>query len=770
MAIQEFSVKSNTRNQVRILHVSDFHFKPETNTVNDLAHFEEAVRTAKRDIWINKSEEQKFDLVIMTGDMADHGIGDSHHREVLMAARDYLLQIANNFCVNGSAGLVVVPGNHDYRWAGNIPDKKAQETFDEVFRNYSSHRIFKFDNAFPVFVACFDSNQCPNGETKLEFARGCIDIARLNGDGEDFQSVGARFPRARRIALVHHHPLPIPGAERTALKTRLEKILKVPLEGAPEYMLLRNAGVFLQKLLDHGFELLLHGHLHEPGFSRVHLTTADGLEKWIEVVACGSILDGAELSFNTINISTESIEVRTHPWTAEGQARQVRRMPTATYDVRRLSHLTDGAASVASRFSSETWLVHLDHGDLETIEYDKGYHCIGEEPQHGLKISTMAQALTQTEWKAKRLPDGEIISSTPKSVQGHAGPVEYAIQFDPPLTRGGAEADVVCWYLHRGAMYRSKEDKEFCGETEDLEHDHVTQTLIRPKDKMVIQVRFLTEKPERVPKELIFEVFDPDGNRCEGEMRSGHVTFGYRKPSEAAVFGELTGIPAEATLVVHRPRVGYKYALRWSLPSDPQLNPVPVSRRRKKLTSLADDVATIRKCQAFLNEVLNALKQYSSSTDDMVAHIFGFKEVKNQKDNNEKGLPDTSRLREPLVFRKLVPIANSGAPPNDPLARKEFVYGHDVIGASFRWREPVAFIRRDTEFRFFRRVESDGLEYLVALPLLLSNGAAAGVVALASMNEHSPMFELCTKGSLNKVTDEVNRVFRVSFPEISQDL
>jgi predicted phosphodiesterase len=150
----------------------------------------------------------------------------------------------------------------------------------------------------PVLLAMLDSN--PRGGVNA--ATGHVDnddLLYLQGELRD-----KKGPYVARIAIVHHHVLPIAFASGVARKT-----------GEP-MMVLRNAGAVLRILADAKFDLILHGHWHKSQFARIDFGSDDGDSYPIAVVSAGSAAMTApdNTSANSINLiriaETGRIEVK----------------------------------------------------------------------------------------------------------------------------------------------------------------------------------------------------------------------------------------------------------------------------------------------------------------------------------------------------------------------------------------------------------------------------------------------------------------------------
>jgi 3',5'-cyclic AMP phosphodiesterase CpdA len=120
----------------------------------------------------------------------------------------------------------------------------------------------------------------------VRWARGYIIEAQFDSSlerlktrtlgGESAMSSGS--PRYR-IALLHHHPLPIPYDS-----------------GQEAMMVMENAGAFLSEISNQQIPLVLHGHKHHRHFSRVTINAGDNGEFEAAVLATGSATAGKRQS------------------------------------------------------------------------------------------------------------------------------------------------------------------------------------------------------------------------------------------------------------------------------------------------------------------------------------------------------------------------------------------------------------------------------------------------------------------------------------------
>ena len=107
-----------------------------------------------------------------------------------------------------------------------------------------------------------------------------------------------------RIAVVHHHPLPI------------------PYDKAQEaMMIMEDAGAFLSEISGMEIPLVLHGHKHHHHFSRVTINAGTTEQFEASVLAAGTATAGrreGRFGFNFNLIEIEGGNARIYPWVATG--------------------------------------------------------------------------------------------------------------------------------------------------------------------------------------------------------------------------------------------------------------------------------------------------------------------------------------------------------------------------------------------------------------------------------------------------------------------
>ncbi|MCU1347561.1 MAG: hypothetical protein JWO56_591, partial [Acidobacteria bacterium] len=141
-----------------------------------------------------------------------------------------------------------------------------------------------------LFVHPFDSNE---PQWVADMASGFFrpaEFSRFREAVEEVRQSGkGQWDSTTRIALLHHHAMPIPAAEQRKL------------DNMEEFLVLRNAGTFMSEMLHNRMDVILHGHKHCPSTSNASFLD-EGIARTIAVVAGGSA--GAVVEHPVYNILT----------------------------------------------------------------------------------------------------------------------------------------------------------------------------------------------------------------------------------------------------------------------------------------------------------------------------------------------------------------------------------------------------------------------------------------------------------------------------------
>jgi 3',5'-cyclic AMP phosphodiesterase CpdA len=215
--------------------------------------------------------------------------------------------------VRGLGSMLVVPGNHDVVYDKSSPSLRlanytwfTNSLFGSGFADSdpSNWELVRDDfDATGVISACLNSSMYVE-KGKADQDRGNIDLDQLTKLDRSLKGIApGRLQGAIKVALIHHHPVLIPG-------------LAEPGRG---YDAVLNSGRLLAILRKHGFHVVLHGHKHDPYVFTEDSRSAHraSLQNPI-LVAAGGSLGSTELPTNRWNCYNR-ISIKWHP--SAGQAR-----------------------------------------------------------------------------------------------------------------------------------------------------------------------------------------------------------------------------------------------------------------------------------------------------------------------------------------------------------------------------------------------------------------------------------------------------------------
>jgi 3',5'-cyclic AMP phosphodiesterase CpdA len=772
-------LESYRKDAIVALHLSDLHWIPGSDPNGGcFLHLTKRLTELAQEKRLDASGNAKpFDLVLVTGDLVDNSKLSSKKRlQALEEVKRFLLNLCNQWSLNDKRALVVIPGNHDYRWFGITGDTIAKAAFKEFFQQWMTHRLIEFREArMKLLIACFDSIF-----KKGDNARGYVDPDEIARVGKDISNA-TLGSEVIRLALVHHHPLPVWRAETQKKVHILDYIFGRRLVGGDEYMLLRNSGIFLKNLLEKDFRLVLHGHLHESGYWRALTRTNSDEDKWLEVLSgasAGRVDRANRYSFNSITIYRDGfIEGEQYAFDEEGQSEPRKIIPFTPYSVIRTSraqlirdeqelpkNLQIEATRAASEKYVQFWDVHLAQGDYTSTEIHHKFRAI-DKPVDKVIGSTASIAMTLTDDFGKKISGSSVISWE-KPKQGENG-IQFEIGFSPPLEKDTPH-DFVTTYNYRGIMFRSKEDQIQLGaKQKDWGWDQIGQTIQRPTEQLYIKLRFFLDEQDPWVPEVQFEVRDIFNNLCKREMNGDHVFFDYPSKDVLEIMGKAR--PVEAILSVYKPRVSYKYILKWALPDKDRVHEPVMSLTRRRLLSsrLKGGVEARQRANTLIKNLFACANEFylthfeTSLKHNDVGYLFIVKE-------RDLPLQIGDKSNEPFRVSEMVCAESTGDLDRDPIAFSPVAYGKNVVGTCFRRREPVYFSLADRALEVFENVPN-AYHYLIALPLADPGnpGLPIAVFALGSREETSALHKLIqNKEGLNRLTEKLREYWLPRCAEI----
>ncbi len=273
-----------SEDQLVIAHLSDLHVGSDSD---------EAWISIKRLL-----SEERPHLLIVTGDLAENPWPRLHK-----TVKEKLIDLCDACGMPKNAlerRLLIIPGNHDCGIKGNIGLWPV--TWWPMKSHFSvwlkkPYALFEKDK---IVFFLFDSNP-----TLYRFATGYVSSTALDTFDSEWTNMQKQvhgFDEFIKIALVHHHPLPIPYSEHFE-----------------SYLVLRNAGEFVRRLTQKKIDLILHGHKHNQVVSNLELGTVMSGDIPLTVIASGATTkrqeapNGCNLIYINRNRTIEVVQAYKRP-------------------------------------------------------------------------------------------------------------------------------------------------------------------------------------------------------------------------------------------------------------------------------------------------------------------------------------------------------------------------------------------------------------------------------------------------------------------------
>jgi predicted MPP superfamily phosphohydrolase len=514
---------------IGIVHISDLHLTTagakeifDSHVINDIRGF-------------------KPSLIVVTGDLLDHP-----NEEEFEAVRQRFQTLCENCELDYRERLIVVPGNHDYRFYGLMGKKVTLQDsgFEKAFPGWQRPRFFAFGKQ-SISIFCFDSN---TNDPRINFARGKVgqaEYGRFSREyGELQNQYKAAFDGSYKICLLHHHPLPIAQTETDHLFDN------------DAFLGLEDAGTFMQEMVENHIDLVLHGHKHFPFFARTKFITAKHGERELTILAAGSTCKpGLGAQGNGYNLITlkdnNTIEVAQRFRDTSGGFKLRQQISVMTYEMYRERRYLEALKQRPYMIEVERHNILINEfGDSECLEEYRNFRVSPDQQVSGLPVSSKTFAgtfkgfsafsrsntMSDPRWKIDE-------DSTERFFKGR-------IDFGKQVTYETGPISFDSFYYHFNAFALDKEQgKRLYGDDGD---EYYVSYVGYPVGTLLIMIRL----PEDI-KTSSFDVivWEEDRNRNSDEeeycRRSLHIS-------------ELT---RTATLIVPKPLLHFSYGISWQLPS-----------------------------------------------------------------------------------------------------------------------------------------------------------------------------------------------------------
>ena len=267
--------------------------------ISDL-HMNRKVQSSLTDMLCRIIKKLDPGILIISGDLANQPVPWQMNKAARFVAK--LQQLC------GSATIMVMPGNHDFKLWGNFGLRRLTRIPFEVYfrRNglakgmgwrVKEYLKLTFQSLWPKSLAMREpviNNVCnPTGVAVFAINSNTLTEMMAAGkvEAHDLQDLYHQYDQCKEslksanedldfyytIAAVHHHPAPIADAPSDAI-ARIQD----------SFMIFYNAGLFVRELSRRGFNLVLHGHKHVAGFLRIGCEFQDQGRTVLPVGAAGS--------------------------------------------------------------------------------------------------------------------------------------------------------------------------------------------------------------------------------------------------------------------------------------------------------------------------------------------------------------------------------------------------------------------------------------------------------------------------------------------------
>ncbi len=689
-----------TPGQTVIAHLSDLHFDTSTRTDGPVW----AALTADL-----TEAAGKIDVLAVTGDLIDGSVTDAFRMDkAFRNVHDYLLSL----CLSANVerrGLFVVPGNHDVKLQGIIGFRSTQaDTFRSVFGAHGEHAYFPELHAF---IFPFDSNV---NLSPIELAAGSV----AETDLTFFKSVvgeAEKIPewnRCTRVALLHHHPMPIAATEHRSV------------HNLEEYLLLRNAGMFMEEMVRRSMDVILHGHKHHPAASRAVFFDGEGEARAISVVASGSAgrSEKRPVCYNLITLHDNgSIDL-------ERRAR-----PTANYEREMVARLVSYADARRVRFhrlasSSKQQLRVTSLKRVDTILAPGGDDLISETfenavsvrgaPVHQLSVAYQSSLAYFAECT---LQPSSITWEWTKADGDDRQTRRGVASFDPPISTQPFTFQRNIRLAN--AIFFRKRDRL---DATDQESDE--ETIGGIAECICERLHLATVfPPGRFPDSVRLVVRDPEGSRDLAE--------------EDYCRRFLINIESARTVVlsVDLPLPGYEYALIWKVPDEDGGEPVLSAADAGKVEEIGRRLWRWRQEPAAQLRVVTSLLNVGES---VLEEIFG------QAPPDPAGGLEVSLFLYDSEQHGLLCAHTTIANPADPILTTLIRPGRQPVGQAFLRSEPVLYIASESPLF----VEEAARTAVWAQPVYYpAPGRRVGVLSLASTSNLTPLLRLSNDSTLQEL-------------------
>ncbi len=682
--------EAQTDDQVRIVHLSDLH----------VGH---SFLPARWNEILDYLPQIKPHIIIVSGDLVD-----SPWRSSLKRAQNFIGQLRQRA---PAAAVVVIPGNHDTRIFGifsprhsdlallllaavgialrflfkphglavgclGLPILAIFAWLWTMIHRRGFHRYFpqapalQTFNGLPVEILNFDSST----SDAAWWAQGFIPYERFSELDRLLRS--RQMSRNVRIAVLHHHALPIPYDDE-----------------AEPMMILKDAGRFLAEVGKFSVPLVLHGHKHHYNFARVTIEADQSRTHQVAVLSCGSATSSRETAtrgqnFNVITINRWGSAAITPYFSRDDRPFEpAPTFPTHATDavVRQLFSTNRQIAKCYSREVRVTYAISAD-GDAQRTVETLGFAADSPIPSPPGEVGarTLTGQIERMESSTRpQLPNFAVDLKPDRNNckrrlwQGH-------LTFTRPLTPtdGALDIQTRCYLVNSFAMSRSQFRPMYATHDERTEYlEHILRHV--PAEKLTLVVRFPKGFVPIEPTASILPPLHAAGDLpaplslADGSLPEPELTAQFKS---SFVYDRENN---EAVATIAHPPLDFRYRIQWGLAD--QLTPVPVPIADSLAGNLEQAVgqmlrqAQVDARQSPLNQIWPGLAQTLSETLGL-------------NDQDTANLTLSLMAYDTQSHRLQVVAANFSA--DDPRWKFTLRYGDGIAGRAYKMNTGRLFVKR----------------------------------------------------------------------------
>lgn len=700
----------------KIVHISDLHFG---NPCFDWALW----GMVKEDI-----AKHKPGIIIVSGDIVE-----TPRRKFFKKAKTELDELCEQ---SNHAKLILVPGNHDVAIKGNINLYRLGRLLFTKYFDFQS-----FWNINGVSIACFDSSY------NLLSASGRVNDSEIYPLSNELSNYKTDL---LRIAILHHHPLPIPYSERKGV-TEFEP-----------FLVLRNAGTFLQQLYDLDFDLILHGHKHYAHHSKINLKPNRAKE--INILSAGSaslrINEPGRNSYNLLTIYKNGhVDIEEFCFGGGKVCNVPSKVPLLSIPGRKLKSYVRHSSK--QLFETENIImtdnIHKDGTTFSTTSFFLRNINASEKP---ISIKIDKGRLLEVCLDRNSLSKGFSLETEECS---NATAFEGKIKFGSSIM-GKEQLDYTINQKMQGSVAMTQEEFRRIKadtDTQDI-FEETSFFVVSPLKKMMLTVKF----PENFsPIKAHLEVtFDPNIIYPDEETKiDDHIDVMFYKDREMEEFERQNLIVKdnEISLQIDYPLVGYDYKIKWELPEE-------------SMSHTLDTLKILGETKAYQRELINYIEQCRTIQNagkikesfeilwDVLKKRYGSFESKEIFTLTLMGYDEKSR--------KICMIDGVKKVGNDNV---ELSFGFKLepgvgnAGMAYKLGRPILYVASEATSHYYVQSNEDGLgtkyEALLSIPVFHPNAAEVfkAVDKKPSQDKFLPAIGIINIGSSSSAT----KLFRVQDTE-----